>query len=178
MPLASVSTDPSFVDPTSTVAVDALAPAVVGLDALAEVAGLAPAEVETDFDPLLEQPATRRTPAAKTADPRPALRTNDDLVTNTFSLPAGGGRTPSLSVVRAGGPERLSDQISTADPTTKTTDAAYPGDWGDTVGSTGDEQTHPRPARACGGRRTAERQAAARRRPLKAQRADGAKKFR
>jgi hypothetical protein len=108
MPLASVSTDPSFVDPTSTVAVDALAadppavvglaadaPAVVGLAALAEVVGLAPAGVETDFDPLLEQPATSRTPVAKTTDPRPALRTNHDLVARMFPLQTGRVRTPS-----------------------------------------------------------------------------------
>src|SRR6202035_822032 len=97
MPLASVSTDPSFVDPTSTVAVDALAadpPAVVGLAAdppavvglAADVGELAPAGVETDFDPLLEQPATRRTPVAKTTDPRPALRTNHDLLARMFPL--------------------------------------------------------------------------------------------
>jgi hypothetical protein len=112
MPLASVSTDPSFVDPTSTVAADALGDDALGDDALgdaalADVAGLAPAAVETDFDPLLEQPATRSTPAAKTTDPRPALRTNHDLVAHTFSLQIEGGRTPSRTVVRAGGPERL-----------------------------------------------------------------------
>jgi hypothetical protein len=72
--------------------------------ALADVAGLAPAEVETDFDPLLEQPA---------------LRTNRDLV-GMFSLQVCGVRTPFLTVVRVGGPEtlRITSARCTADATT------------------------------------------------------------
>jgi hypothetical protein len=74
MPLASVRTEPSFVDLTSTVAGDPPA----------EVVGLAPAD--TDFELLLEHPANTSTPAVSTTDPSPARRINGALVAHMIAL--------------------------------------------------------------------------------------------
>jgi hypothetical protein len=81
-PLASVSTEPSFVDPVRTVA-----------DPPFAVVGVAPAA--TDFDPLLEQPATTIATAATATQPSPARRgAPASTLCLAWSLPLSGGSSP------------------------------------------------------------------------------------